>query len=128
MKAGLVLFAHGSRDPDWAQPFERILSAVTRARPDCAVRLAYLEHMTPSLPDALAQLQAGGVRSVSVVPLFFGLGGHLKEDLPRLVAEAPRDLKVRIAPPIGEQEAVIEAIARAIAKDQPAARDEPASP
>jgi len=120
LKQGLVLFAHGSRDPDWAQPFEKILSAVVRARPECAVRLAYLEHMTPSLPDALAQLQAGGVRSVRVVPLFFGLGGHLKEDLPRLVAEAPRGLDVRITPPIGEQDVVIDAIARAIARDSPA--------
>ncbi|MGQ0654335.1 MAG: sirohydrochlorin chelatase [Betaproteobacteria bacterium] len=117
MNEGLVLFAHGSRDPDWAQPFEKILSSVSQALPECAVRLAYLEHMKPSLPEALAQLRAGGVRSVRVVPLFFGLGGHLKEDLPRLVAEAPRDLNVRIAPPLGEQEAVIEAIARAIATD-----------
>jgi sirohydrochlorin cobaltochelatase len=120
LKEGLVLFAHGSRDPDWARPFEKILSAVAKARAGDAVRLAYLEHMTPSLPEALSQLQSAGVKRVRVVPLFFGLGGHLKEDLPRLVKEARSPLEVRISPPIGEQEAVIEAIARAIAKDGPA--------
>jgi sirohydrochlorin cobaltochelatase len=120
LKEGLVLFAHGSRDPDWARPFEKILSAVAKARNGDPVRLAYLEHMTPSLPEALTQLESAGVKSVLVVPLFFGLGGHLKEDLPRLVKEAASPLEVRIAPPIGEQSAVIDAIALAIAKDAPA--------
>jgi sirohydrochlorin cobaltochelatase len=116
LKQGLVLFAHGSRDPEWARPFDRIRAAVTKARPDCEVRLAYLDHMTPTLPETLASLDSAKVKSVQVVPLFFGLGGHLKEDLPRLVAEAPRRMRVSIAPPIGEQDAVIEAIAAAIAK------------
>ena len=72
--------------------------------------------MPPSLEDALAELAAAGVASVRVVPLFFGLGGHLKQDLPRLVASADPPLKIVIEPPIGEQPAVIEAIAEAIAR------------
>ncbi len=120
MKEGLVLFAHGSRDSDWARPFERIAALVRRSQPDRQVRLAYLEHMSPSLPEALADLDRLGLKSAQVVPLFFGLGGHLKEDLPRLVEEARSPLQVRIAPPIGEQDAVIEAIAAAIARGAPA--------
>jgi len=120
LKRGIVLFAHGSRDPEWAQPFQKIRNALVGARPECEVRLSYLDHMSPSLPEALADLNSAGVTSVQIVPLFFGLGGHLKEDLPRLAAEAPRGLQVSIAPPIGEQEAVIEAIAAAIARGAPA--------
>jgi len=122
LKRGIVLFAHGSRDPEWAHPFERIRAVLVGARPECEVRLAYLDHMSPSLPEALADLKSSRVTSVQIVPLFFGLGGHLKEDLPRLAAEAPRGLKVSISPPIGEQEAVIEAIAAAIARGAPASR------
>jgi sirohydrochlorin cobaltochelatase len=117
LKQGLVLFAHGSRDPEWARPFERIRAALVAARPDCAVRLAYLDHMTPTLPEALAELNSISVSRVQVVPLFFGIGGHLKEDLPRLVAEAPPTMQISVTPPIGEQQSVIDAIAGAIARD-----------
>jgi len=75
--------------------------------------------MQPSLPDCAAALYAEGVRSLRVVPVFFGAGGHLREDLPKVV-EAIRarhaDLAIAVEPPIGEQAGVISAIARAIAR------------
>jgi sirohydrochlorin cobaltochelatase len=122
LREAIVLFAHGSRDADWAKPFERIAALLKRALPEREVRLAYLEHMTPTLADSLAGLPDLGVRRVQVVPLFFGLGGHLKQDLPRLVAAADRRLEVRVEPPLGEQPAIIEAIAEAIARGARASR------
>lgn len=74
--------------------------------------------MQPSLPECAAALYADGVRGLRVVPVFFGAGGHLKEDLPKLVGEIRArhaGLAIRVEPPIGEQPAVIAAIARAIA-------------
>ena len=64
MKAGLILFAHGARDPRWAAPFEAVAAQVRAQRPDVQVRLAFLEFMTPSLPDAGAELAALGRRGV----------------------------------------------------------------
>ena len=52
MKPGLILFAHGSRDPRWAEPFESVRAALSRTEPGLAVRLAYLEFMAPTLDDA----------------------------------------------------------------------------
>lgn len=81
-------------------------------------RLAFLEFMQPSLEQAIARLAADRMRSVRIVPIFFGAGGHVREDLPRLVARAREqhpDLDIRLEPPIGEQAAVIDAIAAAIA-------------
>ena len=118
MKQGLVLFAHGSRDPGWARPFEKIAAALPAGY---EVRVAYLELMRPSLDEALADLVACGVDAIRIVPVFLGMGGHVKEDLPRLVAAANPPVKVTIDPPIGEQPRVIEAIAAAIARDS--ARD-----
>jgi sirohydrochlorin cobaltochelatase len=80
--------------------------------------LAFLELMQPSLPDCAAGLHAEGVRKLRVVPVFFGSGGHLKADLPKLVDELKRryaDLAITVEPPIGEQPEVISAIAKAIA-------------
>ena len=68
-------------------------------------------------PVCLA-LAAAGVSSIRVVPLFLGQGGHVKEDLPRLVERAGAarpGLSIRLEKPIGEQAQVIEAIAAAIA-------------
>jgi sirohydrochlorin cobaltochelatase len=116
---GVILFAHGSRDPEWARPFERIAEELKRGLPDALVRVAYLETMRPTLAEAVASLGTAGVRAIRVVPLFFGQGGHMKEDLPRLVSElaaAHRDVELRLEKPIGEQPSVIAAIADAIAR------------
>jgi sirohydrochlorin cobaltochelatase len=120
LKQGLVLFAHGSRDPGWSRPFEQIAA---RLEKEFLVKVAYLELMSPSLDEAIAQLVAAGVEAIRIVPVFLGMGGHVKEDLPRLVAAANPPVKVTIDPPIGEQPRVIEAIAAAIAK--PAVRSSP---
>ena len=72
--AGLVLFAHGSRDGRWAEPFERLHARVARALPDAQVVLAYLELMPPDLPTAAAALCAAGCRAIVVVPVFLGQG------------------------------------------------------
>jgi len=117
LRQGLVLFAHGSSDPQWAQPFERIALSLQKKLPAVAVVLAFLEHGT-SLEEAIAALAAKGAGSIRVVPVFFGQGGHLKKDLPSLMAQARRafpglDLVQDTA--IGENPAVIEAIAAVIA-------------
>ena len=52
MKTGLILFAHGSRDPRWAEPFEAILEAIRARSPALPVRLAFLELMSPDLAAA----------------------------------------------------------------------------
>jgi len=114
LKQGIVLFAHGSRDPEWARPFESIASQLSKK---FLVRLAYLEQMRPSLGEAVGALAAAGVKSIRVVPLFLGPGGHVKEDLPRLVSAARTGhphVEITLEKPIGEQPAVITAIAEAI--------------
>jgi sirohydrochlorin cobaltochelatase len=117
LKQGIVLFAHGSREPGWAKPFLAIAGQLSEK---FFVELAYLEVMKPSLEEAVASLAAAGARRVCVVPVFFGQGAHVKEDLPRLVTAAraahPR-LEITLQKPIGEQPAVLAAIADAISTE-----------
>ena len=116
MKQGIVLFAHGSRDPDWARPFEQIAASLARKVPAAPVVLAYLEH-GPSLNEALAALAAKGAAAVRIVPVFLGQGGHLKNDLPRLLGQmraAHPAMALTLDRSIGEQPDVIEAIAAVI--------------
>jgi len=110
----LVLFAHGARAASWATPFQRLRELTARQRPDCAVSLAFLELMTPSLPDEVAGLVAGGAREVVVVPVFLGQGGHLLRDLPQMMDElraAYPDVRFSTVPAVGEDPAVLAAMA-----------------
>ncbi|HEY2865099.1 MAG TPA: CbiX/SirB N-terminal domain-containing protein [Casimicrobiaceae bacterium] len=115
MKLGLVLFAHGARDLRWAEPFEKLLRRVRALAPAAEVRLCYLELMQPDLEGAIAELVALGVDTIRVVPVFLGQGGHVRRDLPDLIAAAQRrfaDTAIDGVAPAGEDAGVIDALAR----------------
>lgn len=103
--SGIVLFAHGSRDPQWRLPIEAVAAAVRARQPDTPVRCAYLELCAPSLPDAATDLIAAGAHRIKVFPLFLGVGKHAREDLPLLIDEiraAHPDVIVELLPTAGE--------------------------
>jgi sirohydrochlorin cobaltochelatase len=114
MPAGLVLFAHGARDARWAEPFERLRERVAGAAPDTRVVMAFLEFMTPGLDAAAAALCAAGCGAITVVPIFLGQGGHVREDLPKMlerVAARHPDCRFRMVEAAGESDVVLDAIA-----------------
>jgi sirohydrochlorin cobaltochelatase len=84
---GLILLAHGARDPSWATPFEAVAARVRTKAPATLVRLAFLELMAPRLADAGAELAALGCARIDVVPVFLGMGGHVRRDVPAQLAE-----------------------------------------
>jgi sirohydrochlorin cobaltochelatase len=112
--SALILFAHGARDPRWTAPFERVLERVARAAPGRSPMLAYLEFIAPNLPSAIAQQVARGHRSIRIVPLFLGQGGHVRADVPRLI-EAARaaqpGVAIELARSAGEDDGVVDALA-----------------
>ena len=117
MTQGLILFAHGARDPAWAAPFEAVAARVRAACPGWQVRLAYLEFMTPALPEAAGALAAAGCRQVALLPMFLGTGGHVRRDLPLLVdklRQAHPEVEFALHAAIGENAAVHSAMAAAI--------------
>lgn len=86
MSHALVLLAHGSRDPAWVAPFERIV--------------------------------AHGARHVRVVPLFLGVGGHVRKDVPALVERARArhpGIEIEVTASLGEADALLDAVAAWIA-------------
>jgi sirohydrochlorin cobaltochelatase len=86
------------------------------AAPALAVENGYLEFMAPGLPEAGARLAAAGCTIVDIVPLFLGAGGHVRKDLPEGVARlraAHPAVAWRLREPIGELDAVIDAMAAA---------------
>lgn len=123
-QTGLVLFAHGARDPEWAEPFRAIAARVAADRKDLTVRLAFLEFQTPSLSDAIAELADTGHTTIHIAPLFMAQGGHLKKDVPNLLAEVSRQqpgLKIELLPAIGDVPGLRDAIAGWLAGAVPGA-------
>ncbi len=118
----IVLLAHGSRQPSWADPFAAVLEQVRAARTDCRVELAFVESMAPLLVDALREAARAGCRDLHLVPLLLGAGGHLRRDIPQAIetvaAEHP-ELRVHVAPAAGEHEGVIAALAAFAARSAP---------
>ncbi len=109
----IILFAHGARDADWAAPFRIIQQQVQAARPGVQVELAFQDFMTPTLEDAVAQSVARGVRHIVLVPLFMAQGGHLKQDLPRMVGkihEQHPQLELQLMPAIGDAPEILRSI------------------
>ncbi len=133
---GILLFAHGSRDPLWKRPMEAVAARIASAQPQLHVACAYLELCEPSLPDAaaqmIAQLNQSTINTIAIcadsmpvsgskclririLPMFLGMGKHAREDLPEITAQ----LRARhpavifeIAPAVGEDERVIALLAQ----------------
>ena len=82
---GIVLFAHGSRDPLWHRPIQAVAQRMAETAPDVPTRCAYLELTTPTLAEAASELIQQGITQLTIVPMFLGVGKHAREDLPVLI-------------------------------------------
>lgn len=113
---GLLLLAHGARDPAWVRPFEAVAQRIGKSAPDLPLQLAFLEFMHPDLVQGIVALGARGCRQIHVVPLFLGTGGHVRRDVPRLLDAARAQLpgvEIRLHPAVGDHPVVTEALAQA---------------
>jgi sirohydrochlorin cobaltochelatase len=112
MKA-IILFGHGARDARWREPFDRLADLWRVQHTGVNVELAFLEMMQPSLDEAVASLASFGVTQITVVPVFFGQGGHLRNDFPVLLdacrAKFPQ-IALSATPAVGEDLTVLQAI------------------
>ena len=110
----IILFAHGSRDPLWHKPIQAVARRITERDAQVLVRCAYLELTEPDLLHVANELAASGATSMSVVPLFLGVGKHAREDLPVLIAQvkaAHPSISVTCQPAVGEQETLLDLLA-----------------
>ena len=118
----LVLLGHGSRDPLWRGPIENLAARISQRSPQMAVRCAYLEWSSPDVITAVEELIAQGHSRIRLLPLFFGMGKHAREDLPELVhtlrARHPA-LVLHVLPSAGEQTTVIELLAELALQEIP---------
>lgn len=116
MTTALILFAHGARDPEWANPMRRVQAVVRQRISTVPVELAFLEFMAPTLPERAAELIAQGADKIVVLPMFIARGGHLKKETPEMIdilrLTYPQ-VEFSLGNAIGEHEMVVQAMASA---------------
>jgi sirohydrochlorin cobaltochelatase len=101
----LVLLAHGSKDPRWCIPFERIVDAVQGQSGNTKVRLAYMEFIEPTLMDVARECVGQQILRLRILPLFLSIGVHLASDVPEQVNQAKAhfpQLEVELLAPVGD--------------------------
>lgn len=117
---GVIVFAHGSRDPLWRVPVEAVAQAIRQTDPTARVSTAYLELCAPDLPSAARELAQAGARRVRVLPLFFGMGKHAREDLPLLMDQLRAEhsgVAFELLPAAGEDPRLTALLARIALED-----------
>jgi len=120
---GIVVFAHGSRVEAANEAVRAAAGELARAGGFRRVEAAFLELGQPDLPGAVADMAAGGVSRVVVIPYFVMPGLHLERDLPRIVEGISREhpgLEIEVTPPLDGHPAITEILldrAREAAKD-----------
>lgn len=121
----VIVFAHGSRDPLWRLPVEAVAAGINARRQAAGLggvpaRCAYLELCAPELAQAAADAVAEGATRVRILPLFFGMGKHAREDLPALVAALREQhplVRFELQRAAGEDPRLIDLLARMALED-----------
>ena len=106
---GVILFAHGSRDPLWRLPIDAVAEHMRGQQTSMPVAVAFLELTEPDLPSAVEALMKQDVAHVRILPMFLGVGRHAREDLPDLVhglRQAYPQMSFELLPAIGEHPAM----------------------
>jgi sirohydrochlorin cobaltochelatase len=111
---GLVLFAHGARDPQWSAPLRDLAQRIEALKPDVRVRIAFLEIAPPTLTDAVAALSAACTR-IDILPVFWAPAGHVNNELPALVEAchaAHPQIAFNVLPTLSELPGLLDFVAR----------------
>jgi len=115
--AAVILLAHGSRDPQWQAPFDRLVSDLSASLGQGVVRAAYLQFAAPALADAMAAAVADGAKRVAIIPLFLSAGGHVSRDIPAQVESIHKQfpaVKIELLAAIGEDRRFLEFLTKVV--------------
>jgi len=114
----LILLAHGSSDPAWQIPFQKMTQSIADNQ-KYPVTLAFMELCRPSLEDIALSFSAEKNYTLEILPLFFSAGRHLKKDVPeqiKVLSQKHPHLTIKLHEPVGGHPKMMDALT-AIAGD-----------
>lgn len=104
MSKGIILLGHGSRREQANEVLLKFVEMVKETSAGETVGGAFLQFTSPGLEEALEKQVQGGVKDITVVPVFLFNGIHLVEDIPEILQkERSRypGVTVRMTLPLG---------------------------
>ena len=112
---GFVAVAHGSADPRAAAAVGELTPLVARRATERGLsvpelRIAYLGHAAPSLPQVMRTFGPGA--RVTVLPLLLTAAYHSKTDIPRVLARAGAGMQITYGDPLGPHPLLLRALER----------------
>ncbi len=114
---GLVLFAHGSSDPNWTRSITALERRVNGALKDVMVKAAFLQDCSPSIFDVVGEMASAGCARITIIPMFLAAGSHSTRDFPRIRAKLVKvhpEVGFEWTEVIGQWEETLEALANAL--------------
>jgi len=87
-RTALLLMVHGTPFPQANAPLYEIARQTNERLGYDMAQAAFLDCNEPTIPDAVDQLVDQGMERIIAMPYFLQFGRHVREDLPRLMAEA----------------------------------------
>lgn len=82
---GVILVAHGSREPSAQKEFFTLINLLKPMLPGCMVEGAFLQFSPKTIESSLDELDKSGVNDVILLPYFLFNGVHSKKNIPSLV-------------------------------------------
>ena len=112
----VILLAHGSQQPEYTRTLASLLTVLRHSDP--GLHLAFKELGEPTMAQVISPLARSGHRDFLVLPLFFGSGRHLRDDIPSQIEVLKSDLGICISlgAPLAEQPEIQSALLVLIAR------------
>lgn len=111
--SALVLAGHGTRHPAGRASIAALVEAVADRLPGIPIRPAYLDHLAPTVEDALLELAGERTTRAAVIPLLLSAATHSKNDVAAAIADVrsrePR-LTIRYGRPLGPHPLLVDAL------------------
>jgi sirohydrochlorin cobaltochelatase len=115
----VVLLAHGARDARWMEPFYRMRDALGPRLAPASVHVAFMEFTAPTFEDAVSAIRKANGSKVLVVPVFLSGGGHVAQDIPKVVdpvAQKNPNIQFVTSGALGEEPEVVQGMGDAVVR------------
>jgi len=88
MKTAVLLMAHGSRIPEANDTVREIAAMVKEMTLFDLVEVSFREQHLPNIQQGIDTCVDQGAERIILMPYFLYMGAHVREDLPKEMAEA----------------------------------------
>jgi len=109
----LLIVDHGTRNAVANAPLAELAEKIGEARPAWLVEYAHMELAKPDFDTGIDRLVSRGATEILVHLHFLGIGYHVRESIPRLVAIARKRhtaVSIETTAPLGDDERLLEIV------------------